>query len=104
MKARVSGLTYSLGEVAIILAVPGMDRSRLIRFLRQEGILLAGNAPARRYADRGYFQVVHQETTGRDGSLRMLVVTQVGEKGIEFIRRRLDEYLRQFMERQMLKR
>ena len=104
MKAQISGLTYSLGETAIILAVPGMDRSRLIRFLRQEGILLAGNAPARRYADRGYFQVVRQEINGRDGGLKMRVVTQVSEKGIEFLRRRLDEYLRQFMERQMLKR
>ena len=96
--------SFSFGQTAKILSVPGMGRNKLVKFLRQDGVLLAGNVPLQRYVERGYFTVLHQEIPGADGAPILRAVTQVSEKGIVFIRRRLDSYLRQYMERQMIAR
>ena len=93
-------VSFSLGETAKLLAIPGLGRNTLIQFLRDEGILMANNVAKQRYIDRGYFHVVQRDFYGPDGALRIKAATRVREKGIEFIRRRLDEYLKQFMERQ----
>ena len=93
-------VSFSLGETAKLLAIPGLGRNPLIQFLRDEGILMANNVAKQRYIDRGYFHVVQRDFYGPDGALRIKAATRVREKGIEFIRRRLDEYLKQFMERQ----
>ena len=92
--------TFSLGETAKLLAIPGLGRNTLIQFLRDEGVLMANNVAKQRYIDRGYFHVVQRDYYGSDGALRVKAATRVREKGIEFIRRRLDDYLKQFMERQ----
>ena len=93
-------VSFSLGETAKLLAIPGLGRNTLIQFLRDEGILMANNVAKQRYIDRGYFHVVQRDFYGPDGALRVKAATRVREKGIEFIRRRLDDYLKQFMERQ----
>ena len=93
-------VSFSLGEAAKLLAIPGLGRNTLIQFLRDEGILMANNVAKQRYIDRGYFHVVQRDFYGPDGALRIKAATRVYEKGIEFIRRRLDDYLKQFMERQ----
>ena len=87
--------TFSLGETAKMLAIPGFGRNHLIQFLRDEGILMADNVAKQRYVDRGYFRIVQRDYYGPDGALRVKAVTRVREKGIEFIRHRLDngEYL-----------
>ena len=95
-----TGVSFSLGETAKLLAIPGLGRNTLIQFLRDEGILMANNVAKQRYIDRGYFHVVQRDFYGPDGALRIKAATRVREKGIDFIRRRLDEYLKQFMERQ----
>ena len=91
-------VSFSLGETAKLLAIPGLGRNTLIQFLRSEGILMANNVAKQRYIDRGYFHVVQRDFYGPDGALRIKVATRVYEKWIEFIRRRLDDYLNQFME------
>ena len=93
-------VSFSLGETAKLLAIPGLGRNTLLQFLRDEGILMANNVAKQRYIDRGYFHVVQRDFYGPDGALRIKAATRVREKGIEFIRRRLDDYLKQFMERQ----
>ena len=93
-------VSFSLGETAKLLAIPGLGRNTLIQFLRDEGILMANNVAKQRYIDRGYFHVVQRDFYGPDGALRIKAATRVYVKGIEFIRRRLDNYLQQFMERQ----
>ena len=93
-------VSFSLGETAKLLAIPGLGRNTLIQFLRDEGILIANNVAKQRYIDRGYFHVVQRDFYGLDGALRIKAATRVREKGIEFIRRRLDDHLKQFMERQ----
>ena len=95
-----TGVTFSLGETAKMLAIPGFGRNNLIQFLRDEGILMADNVAKQRYVDRGYFRIVQRDFYGPDGELRVKAVTRVREKGIDFIRRRLDSFLKQFMERQ----
>ena len=91
--------TFSLGEVAKMLDIPGLGRNNLVKFLREEGILMANNVAKQRYVDRSYFQIVQANYLAPDGSPRVKAVTRVREKGVEFIKRRLDDYLRSFMER-----
>ena len=95
-----SQASFSLGETAKMLAVPGFGRNSLIRFLREEGILMADNVAKQRYVDRGYFLVVQRDYYAPDGTTRVKAVTRVWEKGVDYIRHRLDSFLKQFMERQ----
>ena len=93
-------VSFSLGETAKLLAIPGLGRNTLIQFLRDEGILMADNVAKQRYVDRGYFQIVQADYFAPDGSPRVKAVTRVREKGVAFIRRRLDAFLQNYMERQ----
>ena len=91
--------TFSLGEVAKMLDAPGLGRNNLVKFLREDGVLMADNVAKQRYVDRGYFQIVQADYYAPDGTPRVKAVTRVNEKGVDFIRRRLDEFLREYMER-----
>ena len=93
-------VSFSLGETAKLLAIPGLGRNTLIQFLRDEGILMANNVAKQRYIDRGYFHIVQSEYLAPDGTPRVKAVTRVYEKGVNYIRHRLDNYLLQYMERQ----
>ena len=93
--------TFSLGEVAKMMDVPGLGRNNLVKFLREEGILMADNVAKQRYVNRGYFQIVQADYYAPDGTLRVKAVTRVKEKGVEFIRHRLDEYLLGYMSEQL---
>lgn len=92
--------SFSLGETAKMLEITGFGRNKLICFLRSQGVLMADNVAKQRYIDRGYFHVVQREYFAPDGTLRVKAVTQVYEKGIDYIRHLLDAYLQQFVERQ----
>ena len=92
--------TFSLGETAKMLQIPNFGRNNLIKFLREEGILMADNVAMQRYVNRGYFRVVQADYLAPDGTLRVKAVTRVYEKGVAYIRHRLDAYLMSYMERQ----
>ena len=92
--------SFSLAEAAKMLETEGYGRNNLIKFLRREGILMASNVAKQRYIDRGYFHIVQSEYQAPDGTPRVKAVTRVYEKGVNFIRHRLDNYFRQYMERQ----
>ena len=92
--------SFSLAETAKMLETEGYGRNNLIKFLRHEGILMASNVAKQRYIDRGYFHIVQSEYYAPDGTPRVKAVTRVYEKGVNYIRHRLDNYLLQYMERQ----
>ena len=91
--------SFSLAETAKMLETEGYGRNNLIKFLRCEGILMASNVAKQRYIDRGYFHIVQSEYYAPDGTPRVKAVTRVYEKGVNYIRHRLDNYLLQYMER-----
>ena len=90
--------SFSLGETAKLLEISGFGRNNLIKFLRAVGLLMEGNIAKQRYVDRGYFHIVIHEYTAPDGELRVKAVTRVYPKGIDYIRRRLNEYFLWYME------
>ena len=85
--------SFSLGETAKLLEIAGFGRNNLIKFLRATGVLMEGNIAKQRYVDRGYFHVVLHEYSAADGELRVQAVTRVYAKGIDYIRRRLFDFL-----------
>ena len=92
--------SFSLAEAAKMLGTEGYGRNSLIKFLRREGVLMARNVAKQRYIDRGYLHIVQSEYLATDGTPRVKAVTRVYEKGVNFIRHRLDNFLLQYMERQ----
>ena len=67
----------------------GVGRNRLFSFLRDHGVLMADNTPYQEYVDRGYFRVVEQKWTTKDGETRISFKTLVYQRGVEYIRRLL---------------
>ena len=95
--------SFSLTETAKMLDIFGFGRNRLIRFLREEGILQANNVAKKCYVDRGYFRVIRVRYYTDGGALRVKRETRVREKGVRYIRQRLDAYLRNFMDNAMMR-
>lgn len=84
-----------MDEVAKVLNL-GFGRNTLFRILREEGILRSGefvrNQPFQKYIDRGYFKVILQDF--KKGEIPNLgTKTLVEEKGMEFIRKKVEEHL-----------
>ena len=98
---RVADATdsFSLGETAKMMEIPGFGRNNLIRFLRSQGVLMSDNVAKQRYIERGYFHIVQRDYCAPDGTLRVKAVTRVYEKGVDYIRRLLEDHLMQYMER-----
>lgn len=84
----------SMNEVAKILNFKGYGRNNLFEFLREAGVLRSNNEPYQRYVDAGYFRLIEQKWQGRDGDTNITWKTLVHPvKGIDFIRRLLNERL-----------
>lgn len=58
----------------------GMGKIKLFRFLREQKVLMKGNAPYQRYVNSGYFKVITKTTPVGNKS-----VTLVTAKGADFI-------------------
>jgi len=86
--------SYSLGEAAKLLGIPEHGRNNLIKFLRRDGVLMANNVAMQRFIDRGYFCVVQQDYFAADGSPQVRPVTRVFASGVEFIRSRMENYIK----------
>lgn len=78
-----------IGDAAKVLGIPGMGRNKLFQFLRDQGVLMKDNIPYQQYIDRGYFRVIEQKWTTRDGETRISIKTLVYQRGLDFIRRLL---------------
>ena len=86
--------SYSLGEAAKLLGIPEHGRNNMIKFLRRDGVLMANNVAMQRFIDRGYFCVVQQDYFADDGSPQVRPVTRVFASGVEFIRSRMENYIK----------
>lgn len=79
-----------LGTVAKILNM-GIGRNSLFDFLRESHILMENNRPYQNFVDSGFFRVIIQKYKKPDGSAHIGYKTVAFPKGIDFIRRRLEE-------------
>lgn len=79
-----------IGRASKVLAVKGYGPINLFKFLREQKILMADNIPYQEYIDRGYFRTVEQKWTTPKGETRISIKTLVYQKGLNFIRRKLE--------------
>jgi anti-repressor protein len=77
--------TLSLNDAAKLL---GLGRNRLMRKMRESGILNANNVPYQAYLERKLFRVTEQHWTDREGKAHIQKTTRVYQRGIEFLRRK----------------
>lgn len=78
-----------IGTVARVLDM-GIGRNKLFEFLRDEKILMYNNQPYQKYIDQGYFRVVEQKFE-KNGEVCINIKTLVFQKGVDFIRKRLQK-------------
>ena len=78
---------YTMAETAKLINA-NMGRTKLFRFLREEGILMTDNEPYQRYIDNGCFKLVVKDVFNNRGQVIFhQTVTLVSPKGIEFIKK-----------------
>lgn len=78
-----------IGTVAKVIN-RGIGRTKLFEFLRNEQILMNNNQPYQKHIDAGHFRVIESSYQKPDGSTHVSFKTVVYQKGIDFIRKRLD--------------
>ena len=79
----------AIGDVAKVLDMK-IGRNKLFEFLREEKILMPDNRPYQRFIDSGYFRVIEQKYE-KNGDTYISLKTLVFQKGVDFIRRRLEK-------------
>jgi phage antirepressor YoqD-like protein len=79
----------TMAQVAKILNVKNMGRTKLFEFLRDEGILQANNDPYQKFADEdGQFTIKVKTNPHNKEAYNVTLVTP---KGLSFIKRRLEK-------------
>jgi phage antirepressor YoqD-like protein len=58
---------FHMRDVAAALNMHGWGRNKIFKLLRREGILDDRNIPYREYQKRGYFRVIEQQWTDKEG-------------------------------------
>lgn len=84
-----SKTAVSMEEAAKSLNIQGIGRNNLFKFLRCNKILMDSNLPYQEYIDRGYFRVIEQKYSGKDGMPKISYKTLVYQRGLDFIRKML---------------
>jgi len=80
---------YDMKQAAKLLNTD-MGRTKLFRFLREQGFLMEKNEPYQSYINEGFFKVISKDITGRKGQLLFKqMVTLISDSGIELIRQHL---------------
>ena len=82
-----SGDALQMRDVAGVLNLSGWGRNKIFYFLRKEGVLDDRNIPYREYQDRGYFRLIEQKWTDKEGETHINLKTLVYQRGVEFIRK-----------------
>lgn len=85
-----SKTAISMNDVAKVLNFKGYGRNKLFEFLRNKGILDRYNVPYQRYVDCGWFRVIEQKYMV-NGEPQVSTKTLVYQKGVDAIRRKLEE-------------
>ena len=86
-----SNQTTDMADVAKILDM-GIGRNKLFAILREKKILQPDNKPYQKYIDQGYFKLAEEKFDKPDG-VGIYYKTVVKQKGIEFIRKTLEELI-----------
>lgn len=90
-----SKTAIQMSEVAKVLNYPNLGRNRLFEFLRDKKILMYNNIPYQKYVDCGYFRVVEQKYIKANGETAINIKTLVYQKGINYIKKLLDQAMKQ---------
>lgn len=80
-----------IGKVAKVLNYPGVGRNKLFEILRDKGVLMRDNIPYQKYIDNGCFRTVEQKYSIPTGETRISIKTLVYQKGVDYIRKILEE-------------
>lgn len=80
----------SMAEVAKVLDC-GIGRNKLFEFLKKKKILDKSKVPYQRFVDAGYFRVIETKYTKPNGDVCINIKTLVLQKGIDYIRKVLNE-------------
>jgi len=81
-----------MSQVAKLLARKGWGRNNTFALLRERSVLRYNNEPYQQYVERGYFKVVEQHFQNpQTGETMINKKTVVSQRGIDFIRRIIDE-------------
>lgn len=78
--------TVDMATVAKVLNM-GMGRNKLFELLRNKGILTERNQPYQKYVDYGWFRQIESSYNKPDGSTCINIKTVVYQKGIDGIRK-----------------
>jgi phage antirepressor YoqD-like protein len=78
-------------DVAAALNIPGLGRNKIFELLRKQGVLDNRNVPYREYQDRGYFRVIEQKWTDKEGETHINLKSLVYQRGVDFIRKVLHQ-------------
>ena len=79
--------------IAKALNYPGYGRNKLFEFLRENSILRYNNEPYQQFVDRGYFKIIEQRVDLPYGDVKINRKTVVSQKGLDYMRKKLDEQL-----------
>lgn len=82
--------SIEMGHVAKVLGIKGMGRNNIFSLLRAEKVLDRSNIPYQQYVDLGYFRVLEQKYTVPGGETKINIKTMVFQKGIDFIRKKIE--------------
>lgn len=80
-----------MGHVAKVLGIRGMGRTSLFSLLREKKVLDKNNIPYQQFVDMRYFRVLEQKYTVPNGETKINIKTMVFQKGIDFIRKKINE-------------
>lgn len=94
-----SKTAVSMNDAAKSLNFNNVGRNKLFDILRTQKVLMSDNMPYQKYVDAGYFRVIEQKWTGKDGMPQISYKTLVYQKGIDYIRKLLEKegYVRKEM-------
>jgi len=83
---------YTMREVAKLINYKKIGRTKLFQFLRDQKILMDDNGPYQRFIDNGCFKLVRKDVfNGYGRIIACPSVTLVSTKGINFIKKRLEQ-------------
>ena len=85
--------TIDMGSVAKVLNIKGWGRNNIFEYLRDEKILQDNNIPYQKYVDRGYFRLVESKYAKPDGSTHINIKTVVYQKGLNYIKNKINKKL-----------
>lgn len=82
-----------MADVAKVLNYRNFGRNNLFEFLRNKKILMNNNQPYQKYVDCGYFRVIEQKYTKPNGDTAINIKTLVYQKGVNYIKKLLDQQI-----------